>query len=226
MEKSEDTGAQQIRFLAWSEHQPQSLYLQTDAENFVLLSLRSNQRSTLYDLHPSRRVRLFTDGIDAEGNKIKVLVYETTVPDELEEPLLILFSMLRDGKASYRATVMEDAESTFSFGSYRVMNFTPFLLVFEIDGKAHRLKTGEQVIVKPKLQRRENIAVRFYVLENGEPQLIRQTFWRHKPSQRLMVFVIKGKDTQTGDYVLYTITEREAVYRRLHETKNESENEK
>ncbi|WFB36257.1 hypothetical protein P3T73_00580 [Kiritimatiellota bacterium B12222] len=215
-----------VRLLSWSEEPLQELYLQTDEDVFVPLSLRSNRRSTGYELYDSGVLRIYTDAVDAEGNAMKIPVLQTPISSDIREPLVILFSSMVEGKPTYRATVMEDAESAFPFGSYRVINLSGYPLAFDLDGNAHRLESRASTLVQPQAQERENIAVQFYVIEAGTPVLVRQTYWRHQPTQRMLIFVMPSQNPQHSDYILYTISEREAVYRRLHETNRETKNAK
>jgi len=212
-----------IRLLAWNEEQPQPLYVQTDAENFELLDLRSNRRSPRYDLNSAREVRIFTDGVDPEGNPIKVPVSKIPVPEGIREPLVILFARAGGEKPEYVGMVVEDGEESFPFGSYRLINFSPFPVVFELDGTAHSLSPRETALAKPDLNERVNIPVRVLTRIDGEPRLIRQTLWRHEPDQRMLVFILKSQDPQRGDLLLRTIVERESVYRRIQEKSTDSD---
>lgn len=219
----QEQGGLYVQWLAWSEEQPIPLYVQTDVDTFERLDLRSNKRSPRYKLLQSGAAHIYTDGVSPEGLPIKIPVVKIPIAERMREPMVILFSVMNAGKPVYRGMVVEDSEQAFPFGSYQVVNFTEYPILFELDEKVHQIKSRTNVVARPKGEERKNIPVRFHVLIEDNLQLFKQTYWRHEPDQRMIIFVLKSKDTGQAEFRFHTVSERESVYRRRRENTDEKE---
>jgi hypothetical protein len=209
-----------VCFLSWQEGLSIPLYVRTAREEYQALSLRSNRRSRRKEVPRGDILRLYTDGVNEEGQPIKIPAVDIPVSEEVNEPLVILFR--RDDPASQLVgMVVEDAEDTFPFGSYLVTNLTPSPVVFELDETVRPLPPRASALFHPKKAERVNLPMRLLASINGEPKLLRQTFWRHEPDQRMRVFVLRSQDPNRSDLVLRTVAEREAVYRRAYAEESE-----
>jgi len=205
-----------IRMLSWttSVHK-QEIFLQ-NGEEFIELDLRSNRRSEPYPLGADRIAAFFIKDVNDAGEPVMVPIAKTEIKKELQEPLLIVFATGNKApKPAYAAVAVEDSPEVFPFGSYRIFNFTPVRIVMEMEEEAYPMDPRTIQVLKPKKNERVNLPVQVHAMVEGEPQVIRQSYWRHQPTQRLMVFVMVGTKPGRQEMILKTISEREGAYHHL-----------
>ncbi|MCC5845252.1 MAG: hypothetical protein JJU05_13470 [Verrucomicrobia bacterium] len=207
-----------VRLLSWTTSVHEHNLFLKHGDEFIELDIRSNRRSEPYPLGEDRIASFFMRGVNVEGEQVMVPIARTEIRKGMKEPLLILFASGNQAQNhEYTAVAVEDTPEFFPFGSYRVFNFTPVRIVMEMEGEIYPMEPRNIQVLKPKENNRVNLPIRVHAVVNGEPQVIRETFWRHQPTQRMMVFIMASPVPGRQELILRTVSEREGAYRLLME---------
>jgi len=210
-----------VRLLSWGETVHDLPLYSKNGEEFEELFIRSNRRSEPLSVDSNRLFRVYTDGENSEGLPIKVQVSETQIPPEMKEPLLILFDSGVDGANRFRTLVIEDDVTAFPFGTYKIFNLSKASMVIVIDEDTVTLAPGNSGLAETSTNDRVNIPVKIAARVDGSPKMLKTSIWRHKPSQRVMIFIFESQESGSRDFIIRTISERETTYLNLYEELSE-----
>ncbi len=107
----------------------------------------------------------------------------------LQEPLIILSSAEKDGKATYDAKAIEGHLKNFPMGGYYFVNLLPQAIKITIGDTAIELRTNENKLVGPKSAAGEVTPVTIEYLNDGHWLLASSARWSYRPDRRTIIGV-------------------------------------
>lgn len=205
----------ELRFISWDSLKNEVVSYK-DGADYHAISVRDFARSLPYVYHGTDQngifpIDFFTDGQDANGKPVKIKVAHADVPKENKNPLLMFFEKTKpqDTHPEYDVLVLDDSVERLPFGSYCLFNFTPGVMTGQIETKKFQLQSNDSEIIQLSDNTRRNIAVKFFTADTEPPRLWKETYWRHEPKKRFLVFIAKNSssDPNMPDYMVKVVEE-------------------
>lgn len=194
-----------LKVLAWDEGvAARKLSLSTAKGDLEINDLHPLQRSKSYaGAAPDAPLKVVArDRLDAEQKPVTLPV---TVPAEMKQPLLLL---MPDPKApsGLRPFVLEDDNTSFPWGTIRLINATGKKLIFQCEKTAKAVPaTFTPLDIAPGGDSR-NIGIRV-ALESAPAKALYSAVWEHRADLRNLVFIIPGDDPRQGPVAFKIVPE-------------------
>lgn len=192
-----------VRFLPINEDAAaRKIGLQDGKGLTELGDLNPKKRSKSYPCKPGELPPMLV-ALDRERPGGKPLSVDMVLPDGMESPLVLIFTDT-EVPSGFRILVLDDAATSFPWGSLRFVNTAKKPLMIRCDKETTAIaESPAHINLQPGGEAR-NIGVQIFS-EEAPDEVFYSAVWERNPNLRKLIFVVPAEDSENKGVTLEII---------------------
>ncbi|GEM_PF-4401218 len=181
-----------FRIVCWSDWTKDEIFIRNPkkgSKGMIPLDVRNMRYSKPYPYSAGKPLMFYKKTEDAE--KPYALLLKVTIPQTVKKPLVMLVL----NKEELKHSIYDLDDRKFSYGSYKVVNFTSVNLIGDFGGQKFLLKPQKNCYIQPNhgLEKKA-IPCRVGVKQGSKTKLVYSKMIMNRSYKRMLMFFYPSKD--------------------------------